>query len=67
MRWHEFPLGEIVDRLAYPDEKKLIARTNAANRVSCAMKKLVAALAALLLSMIALPAIPCSNSCYSNC
>jgi 8-oxo-dGTP pyrophosphatase MutT (NUDIX family) len=24
-----FPLSEIVDRLAYPDEKKLIARTNA--------------------------------------
>jgi ADP-ribose pyrophosphatase YjhB (NUDIX family) len=25
-----FPLGEIVEKLAYPDEKKLIARTNAA-------------------------------------
>ncbi len=25
-----FPLNEIVDKLAYPDEKKLIARTNAA-------------------------------------
>jgi ADP-ribose pyrophosphatase YjhB (NUDIX family) len=24
-----FPLGEIIDKLAYPDEKKLIARTNA--------------------------------------
>ena len=24
-----FPLGEIVEKLAYPDEKKLIARTNA--------------------------------------
>ena len=24
-----FPLNEIIDRLAYPDEKKLIARTNA--------------------------------------
>ncbi len=24
-----FPLAEIVDRLAYPDEKKLIARTGA--------------------------------------
>ena len=24
-----FPLSEIIDRLAYPDEKKLIARTNA--------------------------------------
>ncbi|CAB5063200.1 MAG: NUDIX domain-containing protein [Actinobacteria bacterium] len=28
-----FPLAEIVDRLAYPDEKKLIARTNAAAEV----------------------------------
>ena len=24
-----FPLPEIIERLAYPDEKKLIARTNA--------------------------------------
>lgn len=24
-----FPLGDIIDKLAYPDEKKLIARTNA--------------------------------------
>jgi ADP-ribose pyrophosphatase YjhB (NUDIX family) len=29
-----FPLGEIVDRLAYPDEKKLIARTNAATELA---------------------------------
>ena len=29
-----FPLAEIVDRLAYPDEKKLIARTNAAQEMS---------------------------------
>ena len=29
-----FPLPEIVDRLAYPDEKKLIARTNAAQEMS---------------------------------
>ena len=29
-----FPLGEIVDRLAYPDEKKLIARTNATEELS---------------------------------
>ena len=28
-----FPLAEIVDRLAYPDEKKLIARTNASEEV----------------------------------
>ncbi len=28
-----FPLAEIVDRLAYPDEKKLIARTNASVEV----------------------------------
>jgi ADP-ribose pyrophosphatase YjhB (NUDIX family) len=28
-----FPLTEIVDRLAYPDEKKLIARTNATAEV----------------------------------
>ena len=28
-----FPLAEIVDRLAYPDEKKLIARTNAFEEV----------------------------------
>ncbi|CAB4550884.1 MAG: NUDIX domain-containing protein [Actinobacteria bacterium] len=28
-----FPLAEIVDRLAYPDEKKLIARTNASAEV----------------------------------
>jgi ADP-ribose pyrophosphatase YjhB (NUDIX family) len=28
-----FPLGEIIDRLAYPDEKKLIARTNAATEL----------------------------------
>jgi NADH pyrophosphatase NudC (nudix superfamily) len=24
-----FPLGEIIEKLAYPDEKKLIARTGA--------------------------------------
>ena len=29
-----FPLSEIVERLAYPDEKKLIARTNAAQEMS---------------------------------
>jgi len=29
-----FPLAEIVDRLAYPDEKKLIARTGAAAEVA---------------------------------
>jgi len=29
-----FPLGEIVERLAYPDEKKLIARTNASQELS---------------------------------
>jgi ADP-ribose pyrophosphatase YjhB (NUDIX family) len=29
-----FPLAEIVDRLAYPDEKKLIARTNAAQEMA---------------------------------
>jgi len=29
-----FPLSEIVDRLAYPDEKKLIARTEAATELS---------------------------------
>jgi ADP-ribose pyrophosphatase YjhB (NUDIX family) len=29
-----FPLTEIVDRLAYPDEKKLIARTNATQELS---------------------------------
>lgn len=29
-----FPLAEIVERLAYPDEKKLIARTNAAQELS---------------------------------
>ncbi|ASY17880.1 COG1051 ADP-ribose pyrophosphatase [Candidatus Planktophila versatilis] len=29
-----FPLAEIVERLAYPDEKKLIARTNAAQEMS---------------------------------
>ena len=29
-----FPLAEIVDRLAYPDEKKLIARTNATQEMS---------------------------------
>jgi ADP-ribose pyrophosphatase YjhB (NUDIX family) len=28
-----FPLAEIVERLAYPDEKKLIARTNASEEV----------------------------------
>ena len=29
-----FPLSEIVDRLAYPDEKKLIARTNATQELA---------------------------------
>jgi 8-oxo-dGTP pyrophosphatase MutT (NUDIX family) len=29
-----FPLAEIVERLAYPDEKKLIARTNAAQEMA---------------------------------
>ncbi len=29
-----FPLAEIVDRLAYPDEKKLIARTNATQEMA---------------------------------
>jgi len=29
-----FPLTEIVERLAYPDEKKLIARTNATQELS---------------------------------
>ena len=29
-----FPLSEIVDRLAYPDEKKLIVRTNAAEELA---------------------------------
>jgi len=29
-----FPLAEIVDRLAYPDEKKLIARTNATQELA---------------------------------
>jgi mutator protein MutT len=29
-----FPLAEIVERLAYPDEKKLIARTNATEEMS---------------------------------
>ncbi|CAN2230188.1 COG1051 ADP-ribose pyrophosphatase [Candidatus Nanopelagicaceae bacterium] len=29
-----FPLEEIVDRLAYPDEKKLIARTNATEELA---------------------------------
>jgi ADP-ribose pyrophosphatase YjhB (NUDIX family) len=29
-----FPLTEIVERLAYPDEKKLITRTNAAQELS---------------------------------
>ena len=29
-----FPLSEIIDRLAYPDEKKLIARTNATQELS---------------------------------
>jgi len=29
-----FPLAEIVGRLAYPDEKKLIARTNATEEMS---------------------------------
>jgi hypothetical protein len=29
-----FPLEEIVSRLAYPDEKKLIARTNAATELA---------------------------------
>ncbi|CAB4731508.1 COG1051 ADP-ribose pyrophosphatase [Candidatus Nanopelagicaceae bacterium] len=29
-----FPLAEIVERLAYPDEKKLIARTNASQELS---------------------------------
>jgi ADP-ribose pyrophosphatase YjhB (NUDIX family) len=29
-----FPLAEIIDRLAYPDEKKLIVRTNAAQEMS---------------------------------
>ncbi|CAB4532100.1 unannotated protein [freshwater metagenome] len=29
-----FPLSEIVDRLAYPDEKKLIARTNASEELA---------------------------------
>ena len=29
-----FPLGEIVERLAYPDEKKLIARTSAAEEMA---------------------------------
>ena len=28
-----FPLNEIIDKLAYPDEKKLIARTNAATEL----------------------------------
>jgi ADP-ribose pyrophosphatase YjhB (NUDIX family) len=28
-----FPLGEIIDKLAYPDEKKLIARTNATSEL----------------------------------
>ena len=29
-----FPLAEIIERLAYPDEKKLIARTNASQELS---------------------------------
>jgi ADP-ribose pyrophosphatase YjhB (NUDIX family) len=29
-----FPLTEIIERLAYPDEKKLIARTNASDEVA---------------------------------
>jgi ADP-ribose pyrophosphatase YjhB (NUDIX family) len=29
-----FPLAEIIERLAYPDEKKLIARTNATTELS---------------------------------
>ena len=29
-----FPLAEIVERLAYPDEKKLIARTNASQELN---------------------------------
>ncbi|MCX6444169.1 MAG: NUDIX hydrolase [Actinobacteria bacterium] len=29
-----FPLSEIVDRLAYPDEKKLISRTNASQELA---------------------------------
>jgi 8-oxo-dGTP pyrophosphatase MutT (NUDIX family) len=29
-----FPLAEIIDKLAYPDEKKLIARTNATETVA---------------------------------
>ena len=29
-----FPLTEIVEKLAYPDEKKLIARTNATQELS---------------------------------
>ena len=29
-----FPLAEIVERLAYPDEKKLIARTHASQELS---------------------------------
>jgi len=29
-----FPLAEIVERIAYPDEKKLIARTNASQELS---------------------------------
>jgi 8-oxo-dGTP pyrophosphatase MutT (NUDIX family) len=29
-----FPLSEIIDRLAYPDEKKLIARTNASEELA---------------------------------
>ena len=29
-----FPLTEIIDRLAYPDEKKLIARTEATQELS---------------------------------
>jgi ADP-ribose pyrophosphatase YjhB (NUDIX family) len=28
-----FPLNQIVEKLAYPDEKKLIARTNAATEL----------------------------------
>ena len=28
-----FPLGEIIDKIAYPDEKKLIARTNATSEL----------------------------------
>jgi len=29
-----FPLNEIIEKLAYPDEKKLIARTDATQELS---------------------------------